>query len=44
MDYGHSPKNTTLTTFQIKKYGAGKRRSTHINQRTHRKPKQTEIE
>lgn len=33
MDYGHKPKNTTLTTFKIKKYGAGTRRATKENRR-----------
>lgn len=43
MDYGNAPKNTTLTTFQIKKYGAGTRRATHSNHRTKVQPHQTTI-
>lgn len=43
MDYGHAPKNTTLTTFQIQKYGAGKRRATHSNQRVQKTPVQLTI-
>jgi hypothetical protein len=43
MDYGDAPKNTTLTTFQIKKWGAGKRRATYSNQRVKKQPEQKEI-
>jgi len=43
MDYGKSPKNTTLTTFQIQKYGCGKRRATHQNQRIKKPPTQHNI-
>ena len=34
MNYGRAPKNSTLTTFKIKKWGAGKKRAGKINQRT----------
>lgn len=35
MDYGTAPKNTTLTHFQIQRWGAGKKRAGHNNQRVH---------
>lgn len=40
MDYGHAPKNTTLTTFQIKKWGAGKKKNKHNNLRVTKEPLQ----
>lgn len=40
MDYGHVTKNTTLTTFQIKKWGAGKKKNKHNNLRVHKEPEQ----
>ena len=43
MDYGHKTKNTTLTTFQIKKYGAGKKKNKHNNLRVNKEPFQCEI-
>lgn len=43
MDYGKAKKNTTLTTFQIKKWGAGKKRAGNNNQRVRKQPSKTEL-
>ena len=40
MNYGDSPKNTTLTTFQIQKWGAGKKKNKHNNLRVNKEPLQ----
>lgn len=40
MEYGIKPKNTTLTTFQIKKWGAGKKKNKHNNLRVNKEPYQ----
>lgn len=44
MDYGRAPKNTTLTTFQIKKWGAGKKINNHNNLRVNKVPVQKCLE
>ena len=43
MDYGDAPKNTTLTTFQIQKWGAGKKKNKHYNLRVHDEPIQVKL-
>ncbi len=43
MDYGHAPKNTTLTTFQIMKWGAGRPNGKHCNHRIKKQPEQKEL-
>jgi len=44
MDYGIAPKNTTLTTFQIKKWGAGKKKNKFCNLRVNKEIPQTHLE
>ena len=43
MDYGNRPKNTTLTTFQIQKWGAGKKKNNHNNIRVNKEPFQMNL-